>query len=103
MIYNAQVPLGPTAETPSDARKTLSEAVELLNKAVARDPNFFFPYCQLAFTHELIGNSPDRLPLAQSAIDRALRLRRDLGDAHLALACYLFLGYSDHIGARCEV
>jgi len=42
MIYNAQVPLGPTAETPSDARKTLSEAVELLNKAVARDPNFFF-------------------------------------------------------------
>src|SRR5437762_181354 len=40
MIYNAQVPLGPTAETPSDARKTLSEAVELLNKAVARDPNF---------------------------------------------------------------
>src|SRR5437764_230335 len=55
MIYNAQVPLGPTAETPSDARKTLSEAVELLNKAVARDPNFFFAYCQLAFAHELIG------------------------------------------------
>ena len=58
MIYNAQVPLGPTAETPSDARKTLSEAVELLNKAVARDPNFFLAYCQLAFAHDLIHRRP---------------------------------------------
>src|SRR5438045_1437807 len=69
MIYNAQVPLGPTAETPSDARKTLSEAVELLNKAVARDPNYFFAYCHLAFAHELIGNSPERLARAKTAID----------------------------------
>ena len=61
IIYNAQVPLGPTAETPSDARKTLSEAVDLLNKAVARDPNFFLAYCQLAFAHELIGNTPRAL------------------------------------------
>jgi len=103
MIYNAQVPLGPTAETPSDARKTLSEAVELLNKAVARDPNFFFAYCQLAFAHELIGNSPERLALAKSAIDSAFRLRPDSGEAHLALACHLFLGYSDYDRARAEL
>ena len=32
----------------------LSEAVDLLNKAVARDPNFFLAYCQLAFVHDLI-------------------------------------------------
>ena len=91
MIYNAQVPLGPTAETPSDARKTLSEAVELLNKAVARDPNFFLAYCQLAFAHELIGNSPERLALAKSAIDSAFRLRPDSGEAHLALAWHLLV------------
>ena len=103
MIYNAQVPLGPTAETPSDARKTLSEAVELLNKAVARDPNFFLAYCQLAFAHELIGNSPERLALAKSAIDSAFRLRPDSGEAHLALACHLFLGYSDYDRARAEL
>src|SRR5947207_6510399 len=103
MIYNAQVPLGPTAETPSDARKTLSEAVELLNKAVARDPNFFLAYCQLAFAHELIGNSPERLALAQSAIDSAFRLRPDSGEANLALACPLFLGYSDYDRARAEL
>ena len=103
MIYNAQVPLGPTAETPSDARKTLSEAVELLNKAVARDPNFFLAYCQLAFAHDLIGNSPERLALAQSAIDSAFRLRPDSGEAHLALAWHLFLGYSDYDRARAEL
>src|SRR5207248_3302887 len=91
------------AETPSDARKTLSEAVELLNKAVARDPNFFLAYCQLAFAHELIGNSPERLALAQSAIDSAFRLRPDSGEAHLALACHLFLGYSDYDRARAEL
>src|SRR5207248_9481169 len=36
MIYNAQVPSGPI----DDPEKALSEAVDLLNKAVARDPNF---------------------------------------------------------------
>ena len=49
MIYNAQVPF---VETDP------SEAVELLNKAVARDPNFFLAYCQLAFAHDLIGRHP---------------------------------------------
>src|SRR5205814_2011239 len=102
MIYNAQVPLGPTAETPSDARKTLSDAVDLLNKAVARDPNFFLAYCQLAFAHELIGNSPERLALAKSAIDSAFRLRPDSGEAHLALAWHLYC-YTDYDRARAEL
>src|SRR5213079_1182610 len=87
MIYNAQVSLGPAAETPSDASKTLSEAVELLNKAVARDPSFFLAYCQLALAHDLIhadtDSTPARLALAQSAIDSAFRLRPDSGEAHL--------------------
>src|SRR5213595_1066588 len=78
--YNVQVPSDSTAETPSDARKTLSEAVELLNKAVARDPNFFLAYCQLAFAHDMfydseIDHTPARLGLAQSAIDSAFRVR----------------------------
>src|SRR5436190_21806063 len=96
LIYNAQVSLGPAAETPSDASKTLSEAVELLNKAVARDPNFFLAYCQLALAHDLIhadtDSTPARLALAQSAIDSAFRLRPDSGEAHLALAWHLYGG-----------
>src|SRR5438477_2168573 len=73
LIYNAQVPLGPV-----DAPATLSEAVELLNKAVSRDPNFFLAYCQLALAHDLIHTgtdpTPARLALAQLALDSAFRL-----------------------------
>ena len=60
MIYNVQVPSESTADTPLNADKTLSEAVDLLNKAVARDPNFFLAYCQLAFVHDMVYDSGDR-------------------------------------------
>jgi serine/threonine protein kinase/tetratricopeptide (TPR) repeat protein len=100
IIYNAQVPAGPSVN--------LFEAVELLNKALARDPNFFLAYCQLAFAHDLIyqegtEHTPERLALAKSAIDSAFRLRPDSGEAHLALAWHLFWGYSDYDRARAEL
>jgi TolB-like protein/tRNA A-37 threonylcarbamoyl transferase component Bud32 len=103
MIYNVQVPSESTADTPLNADKTLSEAVDLLNKAVARDPNFFLAYCQLAFAHDLIGNTPARLALAKSAIDSAFRLRPDSGEAHLALGWHLYWGYLDYDRARAEL
>jgi serine/threonine protein kinase/Tfp pilus assembly protein PilF len=101
LIYNAQL--------PSSANFVdRSEAVELLNKAVARDPNFFLAYCQLAFVHNLvyeqeIDHSPARLALAKSAIDSAFRLRPDSGEAHLALGWHLYWGYSDYDRARAEL
>jgi TolB-like protein/Tfp pilus assembly protein PilF/predicted Ser/Thr protein kinase len=101
MIYNAQV--------DSLAHLVdLSDAVDLLNKAVARDPNFFLAYCQLAFAHDLIyqqekDHTPDRLALAQSAIDSAFRLRPDSGEAHLALAWHRYWGYADYDRARVEL
>ena len=90
------------------SEKSLSEAVELLNKAVARDPNFFLAYCQLAFVHDLfyqqgIDHTPTRLALAKSAIDSAFRLRPDSGEAHLALGWHLHWGYSDYDRARAEL
>src|SRR5437764_2284405 len=100
LIYNVQVP-------PVDApEKSLSEAVDLLNKAVARDPNFLLAYCQLAFAHDLvyadeIDHTPARLALAQSAIDSAFRLRPDSGEAHLALGWHL--QYSEYDRARAEL
>ena len=103
MIYNVQVPSESTADTPLNADKTLSEAVDLLNKAVARDPNFFLAYCQLAFAHDLIGNTPARLALAKSAIDSAFRLRPNSGEAHLALGWHLYWGYADYDRARAEL
>ena len=101
LIYNAQV--------PSQANLVdRSEAVELLNKAVARDPNFLLAYCQLAFLHDLIyqqeiDHSPARLALAKSAIDSAFRLRPDSGEARLALGWHLYWGYFDYDRARGEV
>src|SRR5213076_661890 len=86
-----------------DTEKSLSEAVDLLNKAVARDPNFFLAYCQLAFAHDLIGDTPERLALAKSAIDSAFRLRPDSGEAHLAMAWHLYWGYLDYDRARAEL
>ena len=101
LIYNAQL--------PSSANSVdRSEAVELLNKAVARDPNFFLAYCQLAFVHDLvyqqeIDHTPARLALAKAAIDSAFRLRPDSGEAHLALGWHLYWGYSDYARARAEI
>ena len=102
LIYNVQVP--PLAV--DEPEKSLSEAVDLLNKAVARDPNFLLAYCQLAFAHDLvyadeIDHTPARLALAQSAIDSAFRLRPDSGEAHLALGWHL--QYSDYDRARAEL
>ena len=82
--------------------------MDLLNKAVARDLNFFLAYCQLAFVHDLIyqqeiDHTPARLALAKSAIDSAFRLRPDSGEAHLALAWHLYWGYSDYDRARAEL
>src|SRR5213080_1267172 len=100
LIYNAQLP---SQSLGLDTEKSLSEAVDLLNKAVARDPNFFLAYCQLAFAHDLIGDTPERLALAKSAIDSAFRLRPDSGEAHLALAWHLYWGYLDYDRARAEL
>src|SRR5207249_546418 len=101
LIYNAQV--------PSQANLVdRSEAVELLNKAVARDPNFLLAYCQLAFLHDLIyqqeiDHTPARLALAKSAVESAFRLKPDSGEAHLALGWHLYWGYFEYDRARAEV
>src|SRR5438034_9908326 len=101
LIYNAQL--------PSSAHSVhRSEAVELLNKAVACDPNFFLAYCQLAFVHDLvyqqaIDHTPARLALATSAIESGFRLKPDSGEAHLALGWHLYWGYSEYDRARAEV
>src|SRR5438874_10685628 len=100
LIYTAQVPSESTAALRFDIEKSLSEAVDLLTKAVARDPNFFLAYCQLAFAHDMvyadeIDHTPARLALAQSAIDSAFRLRPNSGEAHLALGWHLSWRYAD--------
>ena len=83
-------------------------AAELLNQAVAHDPTFFQAYCQLAWTHDHLysfrfDRTPERLALAQAAIESAFRLRPDGGEAHLARAGHLYRGYLDYDGALAEL
>ncbi|PYK66732.1 MAG: hypothetical protein DME45_11845, partial [Verrucomicrobia bacterium] len=73
--------------------KSVDQKVELLEKAVQRDPNFALAYCALAKTQALLSNGPEtdqHLELAKKAAEAALRVRPDLGEAHLELARYYF-------------
>jgi serine/threonine protein kinase/tetratricopeptide (TPR) repeat protein len=85
-----------------------AQAVDLLNRAVARDPSFLEAYCQLALAHdqiyfERIDRTPARLAMAKDAIDSAFRLKPDSGEAHLAQAVHFYRGYLDYDGALAEL
>ena len=89
-------------------KDNLLEAVRLLDQAVARDPLFLRAYCQLAYAHDnlyLLGydHTPARRASADSAVENALRLSSDSGEAHLALAENLYRGYLDYDGALAEL
>jgi serine/threonine protein kinase/tetratricopeptide (TPR) repeat protein len=80
-----------------DWEKVTSQEVELLEKATQRDPNFALAYCALAKTHvNLFSLTADptlsrtHLDLAKKAADAAVRVRPDLGEAHLELARYYY-------------
>jgi TolB-like protein/Tfp pilus assembly protein PilF len=93
----------------SNAMKAnLLRAADLLNQAVARDPSFLQAYCELAYAHDMLyflgfDHTPARLALAEAAIQRALRLRPDSGEAHLAHAGNLYRGHLDYDGALAEL
>jgi TolB-like protein/predicted Zn-dependent protease len=70
--------------------KSATQKVELLEKAVQRDPNFALAYCVLAKTQLSLAHDPKHFELAKKAAEAALRVRPDLGEAHLELARYYF-------------
>ncbi len=89
-------------------RENLLEATRLLDNAIARDPSFLGAYCHLARAHDIIyflgiDHTPARLALADAAVQAALRLRPNAGEAHLALAQHLYWGYRDYDRAREEL
>jgi TolB-like protein/Tfp pilus assembly protein PilF len=97
-----------TAVFSTPEQESLSEAVRLLNQAIERDPAFALAYYQLARAHDLFyfggtDHTPARLALANSAIQSLTRLRPNSGEAHLALANHLYLGYLDYDHAREEL
>jgi TolB-like protein/Tfp pilus assembly protein PilF len=90
------------------ARVKLPQAAQLLDEALARDPNFLQAWCLLSRVHGVAyfrghDHTPARLDLAKAALDRAIRVQPDAGEIHLALANYHYLGFRDYKRARSEL
>ncbi len=90
------------------AKNNLLQAVELLNQAVTRDPTFMLGYCQLAAAHSQLyfinlDHTPARLAAADAAVQMALHLRPEAGEAHLALAQHFYRCFLDYDRARAEL
>src|SRR5438445_325420 len=84
------------------------QAIDLLNRAVARDPSFFDAYIALAVHHDQLyffnlDHTPARLAAAEAAVQEAFRIRPNAGEAHLARAYHLYNGYLDYEGALAEL
>src|SRR5256884_4545814 len=84
------------------------QAIDLLHRAVARDPSFFDAYIALAVHHDQLyffnlDRTPARLASAEAAIQEAFRIRPNAGEAHLARAYHLYNGYLDYEGALAEL
>jgi tetratricopeptide (TPR) repeat protein len=93
---------------PIHAREKLPQAAKLLGEAVARDPHFLQAWCLLSRVHGAAyfrghDHTPARLGLANAAVQTALRLQPDAGEAHLALAIYYYNGFRDYGRARSEL
>jgi TolB-like protein/Tfp pilus assembly protein PilF len=91
-----------------NSETNLFKAVELLNQAIAQDPTFLLAYCQLARAHDAIywnalDHTKGRLELAKSAVNSALKLNPDSGEAHFASALHFYYGYLDYDRAREEL
>jgi TolB-like protein/predicted Ser/Thr protein kinase len=91
-----------------EALQNRLKAIELLNRAITRDPAFILAYCRLAEAHDALyfngfDHTPSRLESAKSAIDSAFRLKSNSDDAHLALALHIYFGYLDYDQARDEL
>jgi TolB-like protein/Tfp pilus assembly protein PilF len=97
-----------TISLNAQINEKLREAVQLLDQAIERDPDFFLSYCQLAAAHNYLyffglDHTPARLALADGALKTVIRLRPDAGETHLARADFLYRCYLDYEKARAEL
>lgn len=91
-----------------DVRAAVLSALQSLDQAIKRDPDFVSAYCYIARANGLLyffdlDPTPDRILLAEAAVKAALRLRPDSAEAHFALADFLFRCHRDYDGALREL
>src|SRR6185503_5092970 len=82
----------------------LREAIGLLQKAVAADPEFVIAWASLGAAHTQLywyGGDPtkERLRLARAALDKAVSLDPELPEVQLARGIYLFHGERNYEAA----
>jgi TolB-like protein len=92
----------------TDVRAALLQALKSLTEAIQRDPNFVSAYCYAARANDLLyffdlDPTPDRISLADAAVNAALRLRPDSAEVHFARADYLFRCLRDYDRAMEEL
>src|SRR5262249_20276585 len=95
-----------TLTMPGD--KSFTDAIELLNGAVGRDPSFYAAFCQLVWAHDSLyavlgDHTPARLAAAEAALQRATELRPNAAETHLARGAHLYLAFRDYKGALSEL
>ncbi len=92
----------------ADVRAALVEALQSLDEAIKRDPNFISAYCYAARANDLLyfldlDPRPERIMLAEAAVNAALRLRQDSAEAHFAKGDFLFRCKRDYDAALQEL
>src|SRR5436309_2894004 len=85
----------------TDVRAALLQALKSLDEAIKRDPNFVSAYCYIARANDLLyffdlDPAPDRVLLAENAVNTGLKLRPESAEAHFARADYLFRCLRDY-------
>ena len=97
-----------TVSLNAQINEKLRQAIELLEQAIARDPDFYLAYCELSAAHDYLyffglDHTPARLAAADAALTAVVRLRPDAGETHLARANFLYRCHLDYEHARAEL
>ena len=98
------------AQTTFDARTidNMRQGMRLLDQAVAHDPAFFLAHCQLVRAHDYLyffgaDHTPARVAQAKQALEKALSLAPERGEAHLAAAWVSYHCERDYQTAQAEL
>jgi len=92
---------GRELDSGGDARNNVEGALQMYQAAVDRDPRFAQALAGLARKHLLMywdyyDRSQERLVKAKEAAERAVELRPDLAETHIALGYYFYHGLLDY-------
>jgi len=107
-LYERAKALWADVTDPLHAKEKLPQAAQLLDEAVARDPQFLLAWCLLSRVHGALywtghDHTQPRLDLANAAVQTALRLQPEAGEVHRALATYYYYGFRDYARASSEL